>query len=178
MKLKITTILILFLSIISLIIFNKDAFTLTTSAVKKFGDLTVIYQHSPLNGPIFSVPNAAPGDIQTRELSIINTGSHTEKISIKGILLNKKRQKALEKNLLIQIIDITDKKAKILYGEKNKESLYNFFDVSDRRNGVILNSIKKNETRKYRINLFLKKSAGNEVQNKNISFDLAFGSAN
>ncbi len=145
------------------------------STVRAFGDLVVNF-HVPLNNPIFTVTNMAPGDPpQNRNVDVHNNASVSRLVSVKGV-----RTGGVGADPKLEtVLDLVIKDgATPVYGTGSltgPKSVKNFFDDSTATDGVKLNIINPGGDKTYNFKVTFPSSAGNDFQAKSVIFDLTFG---
>jgi Ca2+-binding RTX toxin-like protein len=160
--------LLLFLIIGFLISQSKTIMAIFEShQVYAVGDLTVDWGIGGGNvGPIFTVPNMAPGNSQSRNVTIHNGSTTVRPIAIKGLKTN---VSVLDSAFVISIKD----GGTTLYSK----SLNTFFAESSTPTGIHITDIVPGGTKILVITTLFQQSAGNTYQNKQLTFDLIFGIA-
>ncbi len=139
--------------------------------VRAFGDLTVDF-HVPTNAPIFTITNMAPGQMETRNVDVNNTGSVDRMVSVKGV-------KTSETGNLSNVLSIVISEGSTdLYGGTalgGPKHLSDFFADSSSANGIMLSTLQAGHHTTYIFKVTFDSSAGNAYQNKQVIFDLTFG---
>lgn len=164
---------IILIIILSSFVFFTGTFKAFTmpSTVRAFGELTVDF-HVPINTPFFSISNAKPGDIISKQVDITNTSPAVKMVSIKGVRTNGDTNPKLDDVLSIIIYDgLTP-----LYGQGSatgKKTLSQFFTEST--NGILLSPIDPQKQKTYTIAVSFDQSSDNSYQGKSVVFDIAFG---
>jgi Lamin Tail Domain len=154
-------------------IFSSQRFLKQSDTVRAFGNLTVKYLGVTLGSPIFNVANMTPGNApETHNIDITNGGNVAAYLAIKGV--KKTGDGVLETGLYIKIIE----GSAVLYGAGSTtgpKTLKNFFDESTSPNGIQLSIVNAGANTTYKISVDLPSSVGNEIQGRNVTFDLTFG---
>ncbi len=131
------------------------------------GDLTIDWGIGSGNvGPIFTVADMAPGNSQSRSVTIHNGSTTVRPIAIKGLKTN---VSVLDSAFIISIKD----GGTTLYSK----SLNTFFTESATPTGIYIMDIVPGGTKVLAITTLFQQSAGNTYQNKKLTFDLIFGIA-
>ncbi len=166
MKKRILTILSLVL-IGTLVIQNNGLNFLNRNAYA-VGDLTVNWGIGVGNvGPIFSVNNIAPGNSETRSVNVANGATSPRQVGVRGILTNDTGNMKSVMNVEIREGITT------LYNQ----TLEQFFLDSAGPDGIPLSTLGNGVNTDYEIIVTFDSSAGNEFQNKSITFDIQIGIA-
>lgn len=129
------------------------------------GDLTVNWG-VPEGNPIFTIFNMAPGQSQSRNVSVINSSPVPRLVAVMGELQTDTGN--MKNALLITMSQGID----VLYGPK---TLSQFFADSSTPDGVPLSNITSGGSATYTFNVLFDPSSGNEFQNKSITFNLHIG---
>lgn len=130
------------------------------------GDLTVDWGIGTGNvGAIFTIENMAPGDTQSRTVTIDNDSTASRPVGIKGV-------KTSETGSLADVIDITISDGPtILYDN----TLAAFFTASEHPDGIMLTNLPQGASKTMTITTKFQEEAGNEYQNKTLTFNLVIG---
>ncbi|MEK7580935.1 MAG: calcium-binding protein [Patescibacteria group bacterium] len=142
-----------------------------SSTVLAIGDLAVDWG-VPEGNPIFTITNMAPGQTETRTVSVTNTGSGIRPVGIRGVKTSEAGNISTVLNITISL-GATD-----LYGGTSPtgpKTLANFFTESAGINGIFLSNINSGQTVNYIVKVNFQNSAGNEFQNSQVIFDLIIG---
>lgn len=163
---------IVFLSAAVIVAGMRVVANMGASTVEAFGELTVDF-HVPLNDPIFSLTNMAPGDPAViRNVDVTNGGSVPRMVSVRGVRTGGNgTNPRLDKGLLMQISD----GANVLYGAGGSKTVADFFADSASPDGIQLNVVNPGNTKTYTFTVTFPATAGNEYQGKSVIFDLTFG---
>src|SRR3989344_3299444 len=141
---------------------------LEKSTAQAVGDLTVDWGIGVGDvGPIFVVNNMAPGDSQSRSVSVINNASTARPVGVRGV-------KNSETGDLATVLDI-----KITEGLTTLYSgtLSQFFTDSSGIDGIPLSTLAPSASTTYTFKVTFQESAENEFQNASVVFDLIAGIA-
>lgn len=174
MKLQIAKLILIVISlaVISYLAMENNVFNVGT--VKAFGELTVDF-HVPINGPIFTVNNMAPGQMQDRYIDVTNSGAITRIVSVRGV----KTGGVGGDPKLETVLDLIIKDgATPIYGTGSPtgpKTLADFFTDSNSTSGIKLNLLGVGGHKTYNFKVTFPSSAGNNFQNKSVVFDLTFG---
>jgi len=130
------------------------------------GDLTVTWegQGTGNTGPIFDTDNMAPGQSETKTITVKNGDTQTYPLAIRG---NVTTESILSGVLMITISENgTD-----LYGD----TLTSFFADSQTADGIPLGDIDPSQTRIFSVAVTFDQDADNTYQNQTIVFNLVIG---
>jgi hypothetical protein len=152
--------------------YDNNFFSINT--VRAFGDLTVDF-HVAIGNPIFTIANMAPGDSQNRNIDVTNSGSIVRHVAVKGIktggdLANPKFETVLD---LVIKDGVTP-----VYGagsSTGNKTLAQFFTESNTTDGVPLSDLNPSASKTYNFLVTFQSIAGNQFQNRSLTFDLTFG---
>lgn len=135
------------------------------------GDLSVNWG-VPEGDPIFVVTNMAPGESQSRTVSVTNDAATARMVAVRGI-------KTSETNALATALDfVISEGATDRYGGTSitgPKTLQDFFDETAGFDGVDLSSLAPSATTSYTFKATFKPGSGNEFQNSQVIFDLMIG---
>lgn len=122
----------------------------------------------PDGSPIFTVTNAAPGDIETRQVLVTNNAPTFRPVGVRGV---EQGGDTLKNILQIEIkVDGTS-----VYGAGGAKTVEQFFTESSGPNGIFLTNINPSQTKSIDFIVTFPASAGNDFQNKSTIFDLTIG---
>lgn len=132
------------------------------------GDLTVDWGIGIGDvGPIFSVTNMAPGDMEARNVIVTNNALSTRPVAVKGI-------KDSEIGALSGVLDLTITEGlNTLY----TNTLSQFFTDSLNPDGMPLGNIDPSDSKTYIFTVTFQQSADNQYQETNVVFDIIIGIA-
>jgi hypothetical protein len=131
------------------------------------GDLVIDWGVGQGNvGPVFNLPNIAPGQSFVRNVVVKNTGSGGRPIAIKGVKTNGTN---LDTRLLLTIKD----GGTTLYSK----SLDQFFTDSSNPDGISLNTVTPGVNKTYSMTVLFEPSSNNDFQNKSVTFNIVMGIA-
>lgn len=149
------------------LLIGKQAQKNLVSTVRAFGDLTVTYLAVPLGAPIFSVNNLYPGQSESRQIEVTSSGSVARFIAIKGIRQGPSDQTTplLESEMTVAING----------GDSPYAELLQTFFTESSGDGISLGVVNPGETKTYTVTATLPTSVQNNMQNKQVIFDLTFG---
>ena len=135
------------------------------------GDLLIDW-NVPAGDPIFVVNDFAPGEMESRNVEVTNSGTIPREVGVRGVQTG--GLGALEGVLEITISEgVTD-----LYGGTSStgtRTLSQFFTDSTNPNGITLLTVDPSETVVLTFKVKFAESAGNEFQNANVVFDITLG---
>ncbi len=137
------------------------------------GDLSVDWGPGLSEGdPIFVVTNMAPGDSESRTVTVNNDASSTRPVGVRGILTSESA--SLSSALSMTISEgATD-----LYGGTSPtgpKTLAEFFTDSAGINGIFLSDLAGGASTQYTFDVTFAPQSGNEFQNASVVFDLHIG---
>ena len=133
------------------------------------GDLTVNWG-VPEGNPIFTVSNIAPGEAESRTV-IVNNGATTGRpVGVRGILTNQTGNIAS-----VLEISISQNGTDLYGGSQGTKTLAQFFTDSASANGISLTTLNPSDSTQYVFKVAFNKNAGNDFQNRTITFDLKIG---
>lgn len=141
-------------------------FASKNSTVRAVGDLRVDWG-VPEGESIFVVENMAPGQIESRVVSLINSASSIRPAGVRGV------KTAETGNLLNALNIIISQNGNVLYDN----TLSQFFQDSQGPAGISLGNVNPGETVNYDFQVTFSPSAGNEFQSTSVVFDLKIGIA-
>lgn len=167
MKRKIFIIAI-FVSIIGVLVARGDIkLPFNSSTAYAIGDLTVDWGIGMGDvGPIFSIVNFAPGQMQQEDVDVSNGAPSIRPIGVRGVLTSETG--SISAVLDIEIMD----GATTIYGPK---TLDQFFSESGGPDGIPLSDVNAGDTKTYTFKVTFDPSSGNEFQNTSVVFDLIMG---
>jgi hypothetical protein len=145
--------------------------------VRAAGDLTVTYLGIPLGAPIFEIDNMVPGNIEDRNIDVVNGGTVGRMVAVKGERTGPDGQ---DNPLFETILDVVifDNGTPI-YGvgsPTGPKTLQNFFDDSNSDDGILLSVVNTGDTALYKFSVtFPAEGDSNPYQGKSVIFDLIFG---
>lgn len=169
-----------YLKLISLIAIATVLFTqfdliksfVTPRSALAVGELTVAWEGAGVGnvGPIFNVNNMAPGNTSSKTITVANGASSSLPVGIKGVL-------ETPPNVLSDALDIKISRSGIdLYGgTTGSKTLSQFLTASQSTEGIFLATQPAGSTSNYLVTVKFNESAGNEYQNKSLSFTLKIG---
>ena len=132
------------------------------------GDLTVNWG-VPEGDPIFIVNNIAPGESESRVVTVTNDASVSRTVAVRGI-------KTSESNDLATTLDfVIQEGATDLYGGTSptgQKTLQDFFDETAGFEGVELSSLAPSNSTSYTFTVTFKPDSGNQFQNSQVIFVL------
>lgn len=132
------------------------------------GELTIDWG-VPSGDPIFVVENMAPGECQTRSVSVLNNSAVSREVGVRGV----KTEEDLDLGSILEIkIDRTSSPTATVYGP---QALDQFFSASSSANAIILGTQNSSESVDYDFIVCFPETAGNEFQKARIVFDLSIG---
>ena len=167
-KMKLPTILQVLTVIVAPIITYiavKTIFTKPPSIVYANGNLTIEYNGTGPEDPVFVVSNMLPGDCETRLIKITNNSSHSINLSV----WSDEEEKTPES--FPDVLSMTITEGGILY----QNTLSQFFSDSNVVGGVSLSPLAAGANTTYSFEICFDPGAGNEYQNAVVIFDLVFG---
>lgn len=166
--------IVTWLAIVSLTFaFNAGNFLSQPATARAVGDLTVDWG-VPEGDPIFVIENAAPGDVQSRDVVITNSASTIRPVGVRGVLVSESGNLSTVLDLAVSLEGVD------LYGggsTTGAKTLAEFIAESAGLDGVPLDNINPGETKILTFTVTFVKDAGNEFQNTNAVFDLKIGIA-
>ncbi len=173
MKLKLLRPVILLVIIAGLIYVNGGLGNLFRSPTAQAvgGDITVDWGVAP-GTPIFVVANFAPGQTESRTVSVTNTATAARPVGVQGILKSQTHN-------LDTVLDLVIKSnGSDVYGGTSgtgPKTLAQFFLESATISGIPLSTLPAGGNTHYSFIVTFDHTAGNDFQNANIVFDLSIG---
>lgn len=161
----IISLLIQFNGGLSLFNFSRTAYAV--------GDITVDWGVGSGDvGPVFSASNMAPGSSQTKTVKVTNGSPEVRPVSIRGV-------KNTETGNLAQVMTIVISKdgSDIYGGTTGQKTLADFFAATTLPNSLSLSNLNPSESEDYTMTITFLHTAGNEYQNKTLTFNLVVGIA-
>lgn len=146
--------------------------TVLSKTAYAIGDITIDWG-VPAGDPIFTVPNMAPDDTESRTVTIENGASVPRPIGVRGT------EDSVTGNLS-SVLEVTISSNADLYGGASgtgTKTLADFFTESAGPEGVPLFILAPGESRNVTFTVVFPASAGNEFQNGSVQFDLIVGIA-
>lgn len=123
-------------------------------------------------GPIFSVGNMAPGDTQTHTVTVTNNAPEARPVGIRGVVTSQTG------NLSdAMFITITRDGSDIYGGSTGTKTLTQFFSESTLPHFVDLMTVNPSESETFTVTVVFDLNAGNEFQNRTLTFNLILGIA-
>jgi Ca2+-binding RTX toxin-like protein len=167
--------LVALIGIISALIYTNGGLSIFnfSNTAYAVGDLTVDWGIGTGDvGPIFTVSNAAPGDSESHTVTVVNGSPESRPVGIRG-------DKTIETGNLAQAMNIVISRDGIdVYGgTTGVKTLAQFFTESTLPNSVELSTLTPSESETYTIVVTFNQGAGNEFQNKDLTFNLIMGIA-
>lgn len=157
-------------NIFLLTIILYSLFLILPGNARAAGDLDITWDGVPDGDPIFVVSNMLPGDEAEKEIEIMNTGSVTHIVAVKGT-------KTSEQKSFAEILDIeiTENSNFLFGGPGDPKKLEDFFNDSLAENEIFLSILSPGESETYSVKVKFPWDAGNEYQDAEVVFDLSIG---
>ncbi|MBI2621659.1 MAG: hypothetical protein HYW63_03400 [Candidatus Levybacteria bacterium] len=160
------------LSLIVLVALQTNLFgLLERKTAYAVGDLNVIWG-VPDGDPIFVVENMLPGDMEDRNVDVINGASSSRDVGVRGV-------KTEEIASFSGILDfVISENGSPIYGTGSStgpKTLQQFFDESAGPNGLFLSTLSSGDTTTYNFKATFPEGSGNEYQGARVVFDLIIG---
>ena len=165
--------ILILLGIVTILFFQSGIYRniFGVSTAFAVGDLTVNWG-VPSGNPIFTISGLAPGQSQARAVHITNGSSTTRTIGVSGNELSETG------NLADALTIIISKNGRDLYGGTTGEkTLTQFFTENALPGFVPLSTLPAGQSSDFTFTVKFKDTAGNEFQDKVLSFDLIIGLA-
>ncbi len=172
MKKRILFILIL-TAIVGLVFYGNRNILNNLSTAYAIGDLTVNWGIGVGDvGPIFTVLNMAPGDMEQRDVDVSNGAPSPRSVGVRGIMTD--GQASFSAALKI----VVSENGTDLYGGTSgtgEKTLSDFFAESAGPDGIPLSTLGPGDSTTYKFKVTFAQESGNEFQNLNVVFDLKIG---
>lgn len=142
-----------------------------SSTAQAVGDLSVDWG-VPNGQPIFTVFNVAPGQSETRTVTVTNDSPMLRPVGVRGELASDSGNLSTAMNIVI------DQNGTPLYGigsPTGPKTLSEFFTESTNPDGIFLLNLNPATNKSLSFKVTFNESAGNEFQNKSLVFDLHIG---
>ena len=177
MKLKIKTLKIITIGIVTALAFNLASPNFfDNSALQANGGLDVIWDGVEDGQPIFVVTNMLPGDSETKNVQINNGDLVNRLISVKGERTGPDDETDPKLETILDIV--ISENGTDLYGGSSlggAKTVQDFFDESADENGIILSIINSLGSTSYDFEVTFPESAENEFQGKSVIFNITIG---
>ena len=142
-----------------------------STTAQAIGDLSVEWG-VPEGNPIFTIPNMAPGDDESRTVTVHNDATSSRQVSIRGI-------KTSETGTLASAFSFVISQSGVdVYGGTSPtgpKTLQQFFTESGAIDGIPLTNLAGNTSTTYTFLATFNSQSGNEFQSKELVFDLKIG---
>lgn len=167
--------LIIILSITALLIWRSGIIPkiLRPPTAYAVGGLLIDWGVTP-GQAIFTINNLAPGDSQTREVIVRNESTDPLPVGIRGI---RKSETGNLASALDIIISANDKEIFGGSSQTGPKTVRQLFDEAPLPAFIRLSDLNRNQKITYTVKVTFRRSAANEFQNKNLTFDLKLGPA-
>lgn len=150
---------------VTLIVSAAKAYEIThPSTVFAVGDLAVNWG-VPAGNTIFTVNNMAPGDVETHTVNVVNNGSSSRPVGVRGI------ETSPPGNLPTVLDLVISEGVNVLY----TGTLAQFFIDSAGPDGIPLTTLGPGAATNYTFTVTFQSSANNDFQAKNVVFDIKIG---
>src|SRR3990167_7283424 len=168
-KLKIIRILVIALIAASTFYFASPNF-LNNAETEAVGDLTIDWGAgiTPPD-PIFTVTNAAPGDVETRSVLVTNGAPSSRPVGVRGV------EQGGDTIKDILEITISDGTTDLYGGTLGPKTVSEFFTDSAGIDGVFLFNLNPSQAKTVNFKVTFPTLAGNDFQGKSVIFDIQIG---
>ena len=175
MKLKIKTLKIITIGIVTALAFNLASPNFfDNSALQANGGLDVIWDGVLDGQPIFVVTNMLPGDSETKNVQINNGDLVNRLISVKGERTGPEGETDPKLETILDIV-ISEGGNDLYGGTAGAKTVQDFFDDSADENGIILSIVNSLGSTSYDFEVTFPELAENEFQGKSVIFNITIG---
>src|SRR3989344_3591622 len=146
-------------------------FLTESSTAYAVGDLTVDWGVAE-GQPIFTIAGMAPGDSESRDVTVTNNAPTSRPVGIRSVTTN-------DPDNLSSVMEIviSDGGGDLYGGTLGTKTLADFASDSNSPDGIALTTLSSGAADTYHITATFKTTAGNEFQKANVTFDLHIGVA-
>ena len=173
-KLKIIRILVIALVAATIFYFASPNF-LNNAETEAVGDLVIDWGAgiTPPD-PIFTVANAAPGDVETRSVLVTNNATSIRSVGVKGERTGPDDETDPKLETILDIV-ISENGTDLYGGTLGPKTVSEFFTDSAGIDGVFLFNLNSSQTKTVNFKVTFPTSAGNDFQGKSVIFDIQIG---
>ena len=142
------------------------------------GDLVITHGGNPLGPPIFTVTNMLPGDEESQDVVVTNSGTVPRFVAVRGVRTGPPDELDPKFETVLEIV-ISEGGTDLYGGTLGTKTVQDFFDDSTDPNGILLSIVNPSDTTTYHFEVTFPESGDNDFDNqfqgKSVIFDLIFG---